>query len=92
LRLINIQIIFVISMENYFINSGIISIVFVLLKFAEMKIILKEDKPLKVILRDGIYVYFSSILGMFLIDQLDYTSSSLSSTKPTNAFIGNPEF
>ena len=66
-------------MDNYFINSGIISIIFVLLKFAEMKIILKEDKPLKVILRDGIFVYLSSVLGMFLIDQLDNTTSSLSS-------------
>jgi hypothetical protein len=79
-------------MDNYFINSGIISIIFVLLKFAEMKIILKEDKPLKVILRDGIFVYLSSVLGMFLINQLDNTTSSLSSAKPTNAFIGNPEF
>jgi hypothetical protein len=70
-------------MDNYFINSGIISIIFVLLKFAEMKIILKEDKPLKVILRDGIFVYLSSVLGMFLIDQLDNTTSSLSSAKPT---------
>jgi hypothetical protein len=38
-------------MDNYFIHSGIIAFVYLLLKFAEMRIVTKETKPLKDLMR-----------------------------------------
>ena len=53
-------------MENIFILSGIIAVVFFIIKFLEMRFIEKETKPLKILFRDTIIVYISSILGFLL--------------------------
>lgn len=55
---------------NVFLISSIISVVYLILKFVEMRMIDKENKPLKVLIRDTLIVYFSVIIGCFLIDQL----------------------
>lgn len=57
-------------MENIFILSGIIAVVFFIIKFLEMRFIEKETKPLKILFRDTIIVYISSILGFLLNTQL----------------------
>ena len=77
-------------MSNYFINSGIIVVLYVLMKFAEMKFILKENKPLKPIIREGVIVYISSLIGMYIIEMTQ--DINISNKGPTSAFIGNPEF
>ena len=46
-------------MENLFINAAIVSVIFLLIKFGEMRIIKKENKPLKELVRDAFIVYFS---------------------------------
>lgn len=76
-------------MDNLFINAGIISIVYLLVKFGEMRIILKENKSLKNLIKDTIYVYFSVILGIFIIEQL--VPKELTS-EVTHAFIDAPGF
>ena len=76
-------------MDNLFINTGIISIVYLLVKFGEMRIILKENKSLKDLIKDTIYVYFSVILGIFIIEQL--VPKELTS-EVTHAFIDAPGF
>jgi hypothetical protein len=76
-------------MDNLFINAGIISIVYLLVKFGEMRIILKENKSLKDLIKDTIYVYFSVILGIFIIEQL--VPKELTS-EVTHAFIDAPGF
>jgi hypothetical protein len=76
-------------MEKIFINAGIISIVYLLVKFMEMRIFLKENKPLNHLIKDTIYVYFSVILGMFIIDQL--VPKELTSDI-THAFVDAPGF
>ena len=40
------------------------------MKFVEMRLIEKENKPLKLLIRDALVVYFSVIVGYFIIDQL----------------------
>jgi hypothetical protein len=57
-------------MGNIFIDSAIISAVFFIVKFIEMRFIEKESKPLKLLVRDSLLVYFSVICGNFVIDQL----------------------
>ena len=46
-------------MNNILINSFIISFIYLILKFLEMRFIIKENKPLKDLLKDTIYVYIS---------------------------------
>jgi hypothetical protein len=57
-------------MNNVFLVSGIISVVFFISKFIEMRFVEKENKPLKFLIRDSLLVYFSCIFGLFVIEQL----------------------
>jgi len=50
--------------------AGIISFVFFLVKFIEMRFVDRESKPLKFLIRDSLLVYFSVVAGSFVIDQL----------------------
>jgi len=57
-------------MENVFVLAGIISFVFFIAKFIEMRFIEKESKPFKILVRDTLLVYFCSIIAFFVFDQL----------------------
>jgi hypothetical protein len=57
-------------MGNIFVDAGIISVVFFIVKFIEMRFIDKESKPLKLLVRDTLLVFFSVIFGNFVIEQL----------------------
>lgn len=50
--------------------SGVISIVFLLFKFIEMRFIDKENKPLKFLIRDTLVVFVSVVSGNFLMEQI----------------------
>jgi hypothetical protein len=77
-------------MNNMFANAGIIAVVYSLIKFVEMRMILKESRPVKELLRDTIMVYLSAIAGMFIIDQMG--SITTTGKQSANVFVGNPEF
>ena len=62
-------------MDNIFLNAGIISVVYLLIRFAEMRIILKDNKPLKDLAKDTLFVYFSIVLGVYIIEQVIPTES-----------------
>jgi hypothetical protein len=57
-------------MENIFLFSMVISIIYIVLKYLEMKLIIKEPKPIKLIIRDALIVYISSISGFFVLSHL----------------------
>lgn len=76
-------------MDNLFIISGTIAIVYMIVRIAEMKFVLKETKPLKELVRDSVLVCVSSILGLFILDQF---STTINKSVPTSAFIGTPDF
>ena len=76
-------------MENLFINAAIVSVIFLLMKFGEMRLIKKENKPLKELVRDAIIVYFSYVLGIFILDQI---SSTELNTEATKIFVDAPGF
>ena len=50
-----------------FILAAVISFVYIVFLFLEMRFILKENKPLKLLFRDGILVYLSVLLGDFVL-------------------------
>ena len=64
--------------------------IYALLTFAEMRFILKENKPFKVIFRDTIFVYLSVVGGNFIIEQMGTLGEITSSS--TKAFTDTPDF
>jgi len=80
-------------MENIFVISAIISVIFLIAKFIEMRYIEKESKPLKILIRDALVVYFSVIVGYFIIEQLKTTiQNGGDNSKTTPVFTDNPDF
>ena len=54
-------------MDNIFIIAAVISIIFLIVKFIEMRYIEKDSKPLKLLIRDALLVYFSVVSGYFIL-------------------------
>lgn len=79
-------------MTNIFVLAAVISIVFLLAKFFEMRYIEKQSKPLKLLIRDSFLVYFSVIIANFVIDQINPVMKGGISTKITPVFTDNPGF
>ena len=76
--------------NSIFVTALGISLVYTLFKFAEMRFIMKENKPFKEIFRDTIFVYLSIICGHYIIEQLS-PLAEMSSSAP-KAFIDQPDF
>ena len=80
-------------MDNIFIIEGIISVIFFIAKFIEMRFVEKENKPLKLLIRDSLLVYFSVIIANFILEQLNpmiQTAGTASNVTPI--FTDNPGF
>ena len=56
-------------MDNIFLIAGIIAFIFLLAKFLEMRMVDKESKPLKLLVRDALLVYFSVVAGHFIFNK-----------------------
>jgi hypothetical protein len=78
-------------MDNIFIIATAVSIIFLVVKFIEMRFIEKENKPLKFLIRDTLVVYFSVIAGFFVIDQIQPIVEGGATSSPS-VFTDNPEF
>jgi hypothetical protein len=79
-------------MDNIFLVAGIISIIFFIAKFLEMRYIEKDAKPLKVLIRDALIVYISVVSGSFILDQLNpIIKDNIMPSSPI-AFTDNPPF
>ncbi len=80
-------------MDNIFVIAMVISVFFMITKFVEMRFIEKENKPLKFLVRDSLLVYFSVILGYFVINQATPLMDTISGgNASTPIFTDNPEF
>lgn len=79
-------------MDNIFVVAGFISIIFLVMKFVEMRFLDKESKPLKVLIRDALLVYFSVISGYFIMEQLSDGMKKMEGGTATPVFVDNPEF
>lgn len=58
-------------MEREFILSILVSVIFSILKFIEMKYIDKEAKPMKLFVRDSIVVFICTLLASHLFFSFD---------------------
>jgi hypothetical protein len=76
--------------QSIFITAGIVSFVYLVIKYLEMKFILKEVRPMKLLMRDTIIVYLSVVSGSFVIDQFSGTSTIMK--KAPEIFTNEPAF
>jgi hypothetical protein len=82
-------------MDNIFIIAGVVAFIFLLAKFVEMRFVEKDNKPLKLLVRDALLVYFSVVIGYYIIEQLNpATVQNVGGAvaNPTPVFTNNPEF
>jgi len=80
-------------MDNIFIIAAVISVIFLISKFIEMRFIEKENKPLKLLIRDSLLVYFSVVFGDFVIGQINpMIKGGSSASHVTQVFTDNPGF
>ena len=77
-------------MDSIFVTAAVISIIFFIAKFIEMRFIEKENKALKLLIRDSLLVYVSVVSGYFILEQL--TPMIQKGGQPTMVFTDNPEF
>jgi hypothetical protein len=75
--------------SNTFITALIIAFVYLILKFMEMRFILKENKSLKTLLRETLIVYLSVLGGDFVLQQMQPFKTAL---KVPEVFTSPPNF
>ena len=80
-------------MSNIFLVAGIISVIFFIAKFLEMRYVEKEPKPLKLLIRDTLLVYVSVVLGYFIVEQLKpVIQEGIAPSSVPIVFTDNPPF
>ena len=75
--------------SSSFVTGVAVASAYLIFRFIEMRLILKENKPLKVLVRDTLIVYLSVLLGNFIMEQLG--GAKLISKVP-QVFTNNPDF
>ena len=76
--------------HTIFITAGIICFIYLVIKYLEMKFILKEMKPMKILIRDTIIVYLSIVSGSLLVTQFNVTKNIIK--KSPEIFTNEPTF
>jgi hypothetical protein len=79
-------------MDNIFLVAGIISVIYFIFKFLEMRYVDEEPKPLKILIRDSLLVYVSIICGNFIVEQLKPVIEETEAPSAPLAFTDNPPF
>jgi hypothetical protein len=79
-------------MDNIFLLSGIISVIFFIAKFLEMRYVDDEPKPLKILIRDSLVVYVSVVIGSFILEQLNPVINETMTDAVPLVFTDNPPF
>jgi len=78
---------------NIFVAAAIISFIFFVVKFIEMRFVKKETYPLKILVKDTLIVFFSVIFGHYIVEQIKPVINDVE--KPNahpEVFVGNPDF
>lgn len=78
-------------MDNIFLLAGVISVIFCIAKFVEMRFSEEESKPLKLMLRDALLVYMCVVVGFYLLEQIKPFPGNVGG-QSTQVFMDNPEF
>jgi hypothetical protein len=79
-------------MNNYILTSVVISVIYFIIKFIEMRFINKETTPVKEIFKNTVVVFLSSIIGGFLLDQFKINNIFENIKEVPNVFTNEPGF
>ena len=79
-------------MDNIYIVSALISVSYLIFKFAEMRILEKENKPIKDLVKDALMVYISVVVGNFTYQQMQPLSKMKLGDGSAQAFTDAPSF
>lgn len=88
-------------MEKLFVISILICIVYAIVTIIEGKFVQKKLKPTKEIIREGFFVFISSIVSLFLFFKMSgtlteffniITDTKTDTVKTTEVFTGEPGF
>lgn len=82
-------------MDNVFLLAAIIAVSFFLFKFLEMRFILKEGRPLKILMRESLQVYVCSVIGLFIAGQFKVIQNTVNTAiggANVNVFVDSPGF
>jgi len=79
-------------MNNQILTSSIISIIYFLCKFVEMRFYIKENKPLKQLVIDTVIVFISATMAFIILDQFNLNELIGNIKTSPGAFINNPDF
>ena len=88
-------------MEKLFVISILICIVYAIVTIIEGKFVQKKLKPTKEIIREGFFVFISSIVSLFLFFKMSgtlteffniITDTKVENVKNTEVFTGEPGF
>ena len=74
---------------SIFITALCVAIIYLLMKFLQMRVIEKQNKPLKILARDTLLVYLSVLAGHFVLVQL---SPITNTNSVTQVFTAKPDF
>ena len=88
----NYSLLIIIIMNNQVLTAGIISIIYFLMKFIEMRFILKENKPLKQLVIDTLIVFIAATSTILLLEQFNLNEIIGNLKETPGAFINKPDF
>lgn len=75
-------------MNNTFVNSFIVSVLYLVIKFIQMRFIEKKNKPIKELVSDTLMVYISVLFGFYMLQLIEKSEI----TEQTHIFTGSPDF
>ena len=78
-------------MNSIYIDSAVISFIYFIVKFFEMRTIEKENKPLKYLVKDTLLVFFSVLIGFYVLEQIKPAIKSADISHPS-VFVDHPNF
>lgn len=79
-------------MNNQVLTSVIISVIYFLCKFLEMRFVIKENRPLKQLVIDTLVVFISATMALIILEQFNLNELIGNIKASPSAFINSPDF
>ena len=76
-------------LENTLLNSAIIAVIYLLIKFADMRMFQKDAVTVQDLLKQSVLVWISGMLGFYVINEFIMV---VPKTETTKAFLDTPDF
>ena len=77
---------------NQILTSSVISVIYFVLKFIEMRFILKENKPLKDLFKDTVLVFIAVTLSLIILEQFNLNELIGNIKSAPSVFVSKPDF